>query len=151
MPVAKLKDFLDQNQVKYVTIAHSRAFTAQEIAQSAHIPGSELAKAVMVRTDGRLAMAVLPASYQIDFDRLRKGAGASSVELASEKDFQDKFPGCELGAMPPFGNLYAMDVYVSRRLTEDPYIAFSAGSHTELIKLAYADYERLVRPMVIDF
>ncbi|MGH8513426.1 MAG: aminoacyl-tRNA deacylase, partial [Gammaproteobacteria bacterium] len=81
---------------------------------------------------------------------MRQGAGASSVELASEKDFQDKFPGCELGAMPPFGNLYAMDVYVSRRLTEDRYIAFSAGSHTELIKLAYADYERLVRPMVID-
>ncbi len=151
MPIKALKEFLDRNRVKYVSIVHSRAYTAQEIAASAHIPGKELAKAVMIKVDGRLAMAVLPASYQIDFARLREATGAASVELATEKEFQDKFPECELGAMPPFGNLYGMAVYVSRRLSEDREISFNAGSHTELIKLSYGDYERLVAPNLAEF
>ncbi|MGH8480518.1 MAG: aminoacyl-tRNA deacylase [Gammaproteobacteria bacterium] len=151
MPVKKLKEFLDSQRVKYVSIVHSRAYTAQEIAASAHVPGRELAKAVMVNVDGRIAMAVLPASYQIDFERLRAAIGAGTVELASETEFQDRFPECELGAMPPFGNLYAMRVYAARRLSEDREIAFNAGSHTELLKLAYTDFERLVSPEVVDF
>jgi Ala-tRNA(Pro) deacylase len=151
MPVKKLKEFLDSHRVKYVSIVHSRAYTAQEIAASAHVPGRELAKAVMVKVDGRIAMAVLPASYQIDFERLRAAIGAGNVELASETEFQDRFPECELGAMPPFGNLYGMEVYAARRLSEDREIAFNAGSHTELIKLAYTDYERLVSPKIVDF
>lgn len=151
MPVKVLKEFLDTNRVKYVSIVHSRAYTAQEIAASAHVPGKDLAKAVMIKVDGRLAMAVLPASFQIDFSRLKAGTGAGCVELATEKEFQDQFPDCELGAMPPFGNLYGMGVYVSRRLTEDRDIAFNAGSHTELIKLAYDDYQRLVAPSIVDF
>ncbi|MGH8577329.1 MAG: aminoacyl-tRNA deacylase [Gammaproteobacteria bacterium] len=151
MPVKKLKEFLDSHRVKYVSIVHSRAYTAQEIAASAHVPGRELAKAVMVKVDGRIAMAVLPASYQVDFERLRAAIGAANVELASETEFQDRFPECELGAMPPFGNLYGMEVYAARRLSEDGEIAFNAGSHTELIKLAYTDFERLVSPRVVDF
>jgi Ala-tRNA(Pro) deacylase len=151
MPVKKLKEFLDSHRVKYVSIVHSRAYTAQEIAASAHVPGRELAKAVMVKVDGRIAMAVLPALYQIDFERLRVAIGARTVELASETEFQDRFPECELGAMPPFGNLYGMEVYAARRLSEDREIAFNAGSHTELIKLAYTDFERLVSPQVVDF
>ena len=151
MPVKKLKEFLDSHGVKYVSIVHSRAYTAQEIAGSAHVPGRELAKAVMVKVDGRIAMAVLPAPYQIDFERLRVAIGAGTVELASETEFQDRFPECELGAMPPFGNLYGMEVYAARRLSEDREIAFNAGSHTELIKLAYIDFERLVSPKVVDF
>jgi len=151
MPVKKLKEFLDSHRVKYVSIVHSRAYTAQEIAASAHVPGRELAKAVMVKVDGRIAMAVLPASYQIDFERLRAAIGAGTVELASETEFQDRFPECELGAMPPFGNLYGMDVYAARRLSEDREIAFNAGWHTELIKLPYTDYERLVSPKILDF
>ncbi|MGH8586320.1 MAG: aminoacyl-tRNA deacylase [Gammaproteobacteria bacterium] len=151
MPVKKLKEFLDSHRVKYVNIVHSRAYTAQEIAASAHVPGRELAKAVMVKVDGRIAMAVLPALYQIDFERLRVAIGAGNVELASETEFQDRFPECELGAMPPFGNLYGMEVYAARRLSEDREIAFNAGSHTKLIKLAYADFERLVSPKVVDF
>lgn len=151
MPVKKLKEFLDSHHVKYVSIVHSRAYTAQEIAASAHVPGRELAKAVMVKVDGRIAMAVLPALYQIDFERLRAAIGARTVELASETEFQDRFPECELGAMPPFGNLYGMEVYAARRLSEDREIAFNAGSHTELIKLAYTDFERLVSPKVVDF
>jgi Ala-tRNA(Pro) deacylase len=151
MPVKKLKEFLDSQNVKYVSIVHSRAYTAQEIAASAHIPGKELAKTVMVKVDGKMAMAVLPASFQVNFERLRQVVGAKAVELATEREFQDKFPECEVGAMPPFGNLYSMEVYVSRRLSEDKEIAFNAGSHTELIKLAYSDFERLVGPKVLDF
>jgi Ala-tRNA(Pro) deacylase len=149
MPVKTLKKFLDENGVKYVTISHSRAFTAQEIAASAHIPGRELAKSVVIKLDGKMAMVVLPASYKIDFDLLAEVAGAGKVELATEREFRDAFPECEVGAMPPFGNLYGMDVYVAETLAEDEDIAFNAGSHTELIRLAYADFEKLVKPTVV--
>jgi Ala-tRNA(Pro) deacylase len=101
---------LDSHQVKYVTIRHSPTFTAQEIAASAHIPGKQLAKAVIVNLDGKLAMAVLPASDTVDFERLKAAAGARTVALAHEQDFQDRFPECEVGAMPPFGHLYGLDV-----------------------------------------
>ncbi|HUT88905.1 MAG TPA: YbaK/EbsC family protein [Thermoguttaceae bacterium] len=148
MPAKRLKEFLDGQKVKYVMIQHSPAFTAQEIAASAHVSGKELAKTVMVRIDGKMAMAVLPASFKVNFDRLREAAGAENVELAGEAEFEDMFPGCDVGAMPPFGNLYDMEVYVSERLAEDAEIAFNAGSHTELVRLAYADFERLVSPRV---
>jgi Ala-tRNA(Pro) deacylase len=137
--------------VRYVTIRHSPAFTAQQIAASAHIPGKELAKTVMVKFDGKMGMAVLPASYQIDFDRLAKAAGARKVELASEAEFRDLFPNCEAGSMPPFGNLYSMAVFVESHLSEDEEIAFNAGSHTELVRLAYGDFEQLVKPKLANF
>jgi len=148
MPVQKLKEFLDSNDVKYVVIKHSAAFTAQEIAASAHVPGKELAKTVMVKIDGKMAMAVVPASYRVDMERLKSVAGAGSVELASEQEFKDMFPACEVGGMPPFGNLYDMDVFVAQSLAEDEEIAFNAGSHTELVRLAFSDFERLVQPKV---
>jgi Ala-tRNA(Pro) deacylase len=150
MPVQKLKEFLDANRVRYVSIRHSPAFTAQEIAASAHIPGRELAKTVMIKIDSRMAMAVLPASCKVDLELLREVTGADRVALATEREFRDMFPGCETGGMPPFGNLYGMEVYVAASLAEDEEIAFNAGSHTELIRLAYADYERLVKPKVIE-
>ena len=146
MPVRKLREFLDGQRVKYVAINHSPAYTAQEIAASAHVRGKELAKTVMVTLDGRMAMAVLPASRKVSFERLGEAAGVEKVQLASEQAFRDMFPGCEVGAMPPFGNLYGMDVYVSKLLAEDEEIAFNAGSHTELIRLGYKDFERLVKP-----
>jgi len=149
MPAARLKKFLDDHHVKYVTISHSPAITAQEIAASAHIPGKELAKTVMVEVDGKMAMAVLPASHQVDFELLKAATGAQRVELAGERAFRDMFPECELGAMPPFGNLYGMEVIVSKTLAEDEHIAFNAGSHTELIRLAYQDFQRLVEPKVV--
>ena len=151
MPVKKLKDFLDSNNIKYVTLSHSPAYTAQQIAASAHIPGKELAKTVMVKIDGKMAMAVLPASYKVNFNLLKKTAGAKKVELASEDEFKDMFPECEVGAMPPFGNLYGMEVFVAKSLAEDEEIAFNAGSHTELIRLAYNDFEKLVKPKVVKF
>ena len=151
MPVKKLKDFLDSHNIKYVTMSHSPAYTAQQIAASAHIPGKELAKTVMVKIDGKMAMAVLPASYRVDFDLLKETVGASSVELAGEQEFKDMFPECDVGAMPPFGNLYGMEVFVAEKLSEGEEIVFNAGSHTELIRLAYKDFERLVKPRVVKF
>jgi Ala-tRNA(Pro) deacylase len=150
MPVQTLKNFLDKKGVKYTTISHSVAFTAQEIAALAHIHGKELAKTVIVKTDGRMFMAVLPASYQIDLALLSEVV-ASPVELASEYEFQSRFPNCELGAMPPFGNLYDMEVYVDESLSEGKEIAFNAGTHKELVRLAYNDFEQLVTPVMASF
>jgi Ala-tRNA(Pro) deacylase len=148
MPVQRLKEFLEENEIKFVTISHSQAFTAQEIAAAAHVPGKELAKTVMVKLDGELAMVVLPAPDQVSLPRLKEATGAREVGLASEGEFSGRFPNCEIGAMPPFGNLWDMTVFVDEHLREDEQIAFNAGSHTELVKLSYADYERLVDPVV---
>lgn len=147
MPVQKLKAFLDEHGVKYTVIQHSRAFTAQEIAEQTHIPGKELAKTVMAMIAGKAAMAVIPASHLVDFDCLTDVAG-TAAELAEEGDFVELFPNCDVGAMPPFGNLYDMPVYVSEALAEDEFIAFSAGYHAEVIRLEYADFSRLVNPIV---
>ena len=149
MPSKKMKEFLDNQSVKYTTISHSTAYTAQEIAQSAHIHGKEIAKTVMVFVEGRMAMAVLPATYAVDFDYFRKEIGAKKIELASEEQFKDMFPDCEVGAMPPFGNLYGMEVYVDQHLTEDEEIFFNACTHSELIRMSYQDFERLVKPKVV--
>jgi Ala-tRNA(Pro) deacylase len=151
MPVKKLKDLLDKENIKYVSLYHSIAYTAQEIAASVHVKGKEMAKTVMIKLDGKMAMAVLPASHQVDFERLKGASGAQDATLATEKEFKDLFPGCDIGAMPPFGSLYGMNVFVSRALTQDKEIAFNAGSHYELIRLAYKDFERLVNPKIGDF
>ncbi|MCI0745825.1 MAG: YbaK/EbsC family protein [Verrucomicrobia subdivision 3 bacterium] len=151
MPARKLKEFLDSNHVKYVQLTHSPAYTAQEVAAMAHIPGKEMAKTVMVKIKGKLAMAVLPANRKVVLQDLRDITGDESVTLASEAEFQSAFPDCEPGAMPPFGPLYGMDVYVSPSLAADEEIAFNAGTHTEVIKMAYRDFERLVHPRVVSF
>ena len=151
MPVRKLKEFLDRENVKYVSIIHSTAYTAQEVAASAHITGKELAKTVIVELDGKMAMAVLPANRKIVLQDLREVTGSDEVKFASEEEFKNKFPDCETGAMPPFGNLYWMDVYVAEALTRNDEIAFNAGSHTEIIRLRFHDFERLVQPRVVSF
>jgi len=151
MPIRKLREYLDNNKIKYVIISHSSAFTSQEIAASAHIPGKKLAKTVLIKIDGKMAMAVLPASDKVDFDLLKDTLGNENVRLAYEQEFMDKFPDCEIGAMPPFGNLYGLDVYVAKSLTVDEEIAFNACSHSELIRMVYSDFERLVNPKILDF
>jgi len=151
MPLTRLKEFLDRNKVKYAMLGHTPAYTAPEIAAAAHVPGKELAKTVIIKIDGKLAMAVLPASYRVDFDLLCEATGANAVTLASEGEFSDLFPGCEPGAMPPFGNLYGLDVYVADVLAEDEEIVFNAGAFTELMKMPYGDFARLVKPRVIPF
>ncbi|NTW81857.1 MAG: YbaK/EbsC family protein [Chlorobiaceae bacterium] len=148
MPIRKLREFLDSHGVKYFVVSHSRAYTALEIAAVSHVPGKELAKTVMVIIDGKMAMVVLPASRQLDFDLLRQATGARDVELASEREFADLFPDCEIGAMPPFGNLYGMDVYVSEELEDDEEISFNAGALTELMRLPYNQFRKLVHPRV---
>src|SRR2546423_9423601 len=128
MPVKKLKDFLDREKIKYISIVHSTAYTAQEVAASAHITGKELAKTVIVELDGKMAMAVLPANRKIVLQDLREVTGSDQVKFASEEGFKEKFPDCETGAMPPFGNLYGMEVYAAASLAENDEIAFNAGS-----------------------
>lgn len=151
MPIQKLRQFLDENQVKYVVITHSKAYTSQAIAETAHISGNELAKTVVLKKDGELCMAVLPASKQVSLSAFAKATNSKDVTLAGENEFKDRFPDCEVGAMPPFGNLYGLPVYADTSLARDKEIAFNAGSHLELIKLTYSDFERLVKPRVIDF
>ena len=150
MPVQRLKTYLDENDVRYVVIQHSPAYTATEIAQSAHIPGKELAKTVMLKLDDEVVMAVLPATEMVDLERMRGATGARVVELATEAEFAGLFPQCEPGAMPPFGNLWKMKTFVDQHLREDEKIAFNAGTHTELIQLSYGDFERLVEPTVLE-
>src|SRR5436189_4424327 len=141
MPAKKLKEFLDKEKIKYVSIIHSPAYTAQEVAASAHITGKELAKTIIVELDGKMAMAVLPANRKIVLQDLREVTGSDEVKFASEEEFKKQFPDCETGAMPPFGNLYGMDVYLAEALLHNDEIAFNAGSHTEVIKMAYEDFE----------
>lgn len=151
MPAQRLIDYLDQNSIKYTTMRHSLAYTAQEIAAVSHIPGKAFAKTVMINVKGKLAMAVLPASYKIDFDQLKKAINCDSVRLAYEKEFLNLFPDCEVGAMPPFGNLYGMDVYVAQSIADEAEIAFNSCTHSELIQMKYKDFEKLVNPKVIKF
>lgn len=151
MPARKLIHYLDEFETKYVIIQHSLAFTSQEIAASAHVRGNLVAKTVIITVDGKMAMTVLPAPYKVDLDAVRETLSAETVSLAEESEFNRIFSDCEVGAMPPFGNLYGMEVFVDSRLTEDEEILFNAGSHRELIKMAYTDFERLVRPWILDF
>lgn len=151
MPIQRLKEYLDSNEIKYVVISHSIAYTAQGIAALAHIPGKELAKTVMVKIDGKFAMAVVPASRHVDLGLLKTVSRAKTIDLASELEFKSKFPDCETGAMPPFGNLYDMLVFADESLSRDMEIAFNAGSHRELVRLSWRDYVRLVRPVLATF
>ncbi len=147
MPGKQLKDYLNQNKIKYISITHPPAFTSQEVAASAHISGKELAKIVMAKSDGKLVMVVVPAHEHVNFGALKKLTG-QALDLASEADFKDKFPECEIGTMPPFGGLYNMPVYVASDLTKQQNITFNAGSHSELMQLTYEDFEKLVKPQI---
>jgi len=151
MPAQKLKAFLDGHGIKYVSLSHSPAYTAQEVAESAHVAGKHFAKTVMIKIDDQLAMAVLPSNRKVVLEDLRELTGRDHVRFASEEEFKSAFPDCEVGAMPPFGNLYGMDVFVSPSLEENEEIAFNAGTHTEVITMAYGDFQRLVQPKVMSF
>lgn len=146
MPARKLKEYLDSHNIKYMTIRHSPAYTTQEVAQSIHIQGHQVAKVVILKIEGELAMAVTSADRMVDLPGVMRVAGTSDVMLADEKEFESRFPGVETGAMPPFGNLYDLDVYVDRTLSKNKDIVFNSGSHTEVIRMAYADFEQLVHP-----
>src|SRR6516162_9839507 len=150
MALSKLRYYLDSHNIKYMVISHSLAYTAQGIAALVHVSGKKLAKTVIVKIDGVLAMVVIPASAHVDLDRLRRVTGAQTVELASEREFKHAFRDCETGAMPPFGNLYDMSVYADKSLAEHEEITFSAGTHRELVRMQWQDMLRLVKPVVAD-
>jgi Ala-tRNA(Pro) deacylase len=150
MPVQRLKDFLDKNDIQYILISHSRAYTAAAIGAITHIPGKVIAKTVMVKLDGKLAMVVVPGSRHVNLGALKSALGVNSALLVTEPEFADAFPDCEVGAMPPFGSLYGLQVYVDETLTHDEVIAFNAGSHRELMRMRYKDFEQLENPTVID-
>lgn len=150
-PSSRIYEFLQSQGVRYTTIHHPPAYTAQGVATLAHIPQTQVAKVVIVEVDGLLAMAVLPADTHINLRRLKAGLRAHHVGVVTESEFARHFPDCEVGAMPPFGNLYNMPVYVDEELTADPEIAFNAGAHDEVIQLAYAEFARLVSPQVLRF
>jgi Ala-tRNA(Pro) deacylase len=151
MSATKLKDYLDRNEIKYVSIRHSPAFTAPETAASVHVSGRDFAKTLIVRIRDQMAMVVMPSNRRLLLSELRELLETPEVRLATESEFHDAFPDCELGAMPPFGNLYGMTTYVTANLADEPQIAFNAGSHTEVITMSYGDFEQLVRPTVLDF
>lgn len=147
----RLKEYLDREKVPYEVLAHTETYTAPELAQTLHVPGKELAKVVILKVGERFAMTVLPANAKVDLKRLKDIFRASHVRLASEEEFKGLFPDCELGAMPPFGNLYGLEVYVDQTLTQDEYIVFQAGTHYEAVKLRYQDFANLVHPTVAEF
>lgn len=151
MIASKLKDFLNSRGVKYVTIEHSPAYTAPEVAASAHITGRDFAKTVIVEIGGDLAMVVLPANRKIVLSDLREMFDDRNVKLSTEDEFIERFPDCELGAMPPFGNLYGLRVYVAHTLAGEPEIAFNAGTHRDVIKMSFSDFADLAEPVVLDF
>lgn len=151
MPTGKLMDFLDENNIRYMVINHSSAYTASEIAASAHVKGQELAKTVVVKIDGKLNLLVLPAKYKVSFKLLKKHTGSQNIELAAEEEFSEQFPDCQTGAMPPFGNIYGMKTFLDKTLTYDDEIAFNAGNHSQLIRLSLQDYMELTKPEISHF
>ncbi len=147
---SKLIEFLNQAQVRYEILHHPEAFTAQELTAIEHVKGRFHAKVVMVRADGELLMAVLPADHRVELDKFKQATGKAAA-LATEAEFKSVFPDCEIGTMPPLGVLYGVATYVDRSLTEDESIVFEAGTHMDAIQMRYADYARVAQPRVVDF
>lgn len=151
MALASLMEYLTTHSIKYILISHAPAVTAQGIAGLTHTSGQEMAKTVIVKLDGRLAMAVLPAKYHVDLSLLKKNSRAKTASLATEEEFCGSFADCETGAMPPFGSLYGMPVFADESLEKDKEIAFNAGTHRELIRMTWSDYKRIAGPTIIRF
>ena len=147
---ARLIDFLNQSKVRYEVLHHPEAFTAQELAAIEHVKGRSHAKVVMVKTGAELLMAVLPADHRLDLEKLGKVTGRP-MSLASEGEFKALFPDCAVGTMPPFGQLDGVGTYLDKSLADADRIVFEAGTHSDAVKMRYADYERLAKPTVADF
>lgn len=150
MPLRRLKTFLEQKDVRYTQQLHATAYTAAGVASVIHVRGKDMAKAVMVLADDKLVMLVIPASTHLRLRNVKQALRAREVFLASEADFAHIFPDCEVGAMPPFGNLYGIPVFVDESLTKDKEIAFNAGTHREIMKMSYEDYARVVSPRTVN-
>lgn len=147
----RLEKYFREHGVAYQAVTHPTAYTAQQVAAAEHVPGRQFAKVAIVIADGKMVMLVLPASHRIDFPKLKAALSAKEVRLATESEFAGLFPDCDTGAMPPFGNLYNVPMYVDKALTADPEIVFNAGSHRETLRIKYADFARLTQPKIIEF
>jgi Ala-tRNA(Pro) deacylase len=147
----RIANYLRDHDVSYEVQHHREVYTAQEVAESEHVPGRLVAKVVVVLADGQKALLVLPATHRVDLTRAAHALGVADVRLAHEEEFAANFPDCEIGAIPPFGNLYGLPVYVDRTLTADDQIVFQAGTHTTTMRVAYPDFARLVEPVVVEF
>lgn len=150
MPIQQLKEFLDGANVEYMCLTHPPAFTAQDLAHHVKIAGDKVVKTVIIELDGKMAMLVMPATWRVRWESLSRILDTDFVDLADEQEFQDRFPDCEVGAMPPFGNLFGMTVYCAEPLTEQSELAFAAGSHTETLHMKTRDFLNLVQPMVLN-
>jgi len=150
MATRRILEFLDGNQARYVLVRHSPAYTASQVAQSAHIPGKNMAKVVIVMAGGRLALAVVPATQDVDMEQLQAETGKTDVRLADEAEFTERFEGCKLGSVPPFGSVFGMETYVDRALAGSQYIAFNAGTHTDVIVMDFGEYCRLAKPRLVN-
>ncbi|MBP8790051.1 MAG: YbaK/EbsC family protein [Breznakibacter sp.] len=151
MPLSRLEQYLHSNRIDYKRIIHGLSYSSQRTASSTHISGYDLAKTVILKADSKFIMAVVPATSTVDLNQLKRNAGFNQLRLATEYEFKDLFRDCEVGAMPPFGNLYNIDVYIAEPLTHDTLIAFNACTHTELLQITYSDFHRLVKPRILKF
>jgi Ala-tRNA(Pro) deacylase len=147
----RLSSYLDSHNIPYGVVRHPAAYKAREVSENLHVPAKMFAKVVVVKTDVRFVMAVLPSSWLVDLKRLEEVLDLPHVRLATEDELANLFPDCEIGSMPPFGNLYGLPVYVDELLTRDDEIYFDAGTHTEAFKLRYRDFADLVHPQVAEF
>lgn len=150
MPLSeRLRDYLDSHRVAYHVTSHPKAFTAREVASAEHMPARELAKTVVVLGDGSYHLIVIPASKLVDFQEVRLALGLYQVRLATEEEIAKLFPDCEIGAMPPFGPLYGLPVYLDRSLTADANIAFNGGTHLDVIHMRTEDFRNMVSPTTV--
>ncbi|HHT9120022.1 MAG TPA: aminoacyl-tRNA deacylase [Candidatus Hypogeohydataceae bacterium YC41] len=152
MTVARnLKEFLDKSKVPYKLSTHQEVYTAQEVAHSLHVKGQYLAKVVMIKSKDKLVMTVLPASHKVNIEKIKTLLKDPETRLATEAEFKTAFPDCDVGAMPPIGHLYGLELYADKALTQDPEIIFQAGSHVETIRMKYSDWEKLAKPKIAEF
>jgi Ala-tRNA(Pro) deacylase len=142
----KIKQFLEKENIKYEIAEHPLAYTASEVAGLQHVPGKKMVKSVIVKSDGNFVMCVLPVIHRVDFAKLKKATGAKTVELADEEEIASLFPDYDVGAEPPFGQLYGLSVIADIILEEDEEIIFNAGTHTDVVKMKFSDYKKIVKP-----
>ncbi|RMF57859.1 MAG: deacylase [Calditrichaeota bacterium] len=151
MAISKpIRDYLDSQRVPFETIHHRRDYTAQETAADTHTKGQDFAKTVILWADNQYYMVVVPATRRIDFDKVKQALKAEKVALASEEEITSICPDCEVGAMPPLGPLFNLPVLISHHLTYDHMITFNGGTHEDVIRMTYRDFDELVKPKVLD-
>ncbi len=147
----RLINFLDYHNIKFKLLNHDTTYTCEQLAHKLHVSPSNIAKTVIIKYDKGFAMIVLPADKKIVLRYLKNMLTSDNLELAKESEFKKLFPDCEPGAMPPFGNLYKLPVFVARSLTHDDEIIFNAGTHCDAIKMKFDDYTRIVSPNISFF